>query len=90
MERRRKPILHRPVRRGFSIIELVVVIAIILLLALALFWVASRVRALVVALDPNGGSHVEGRGEPSDKPDDKPTEKPDQQVPSDKKQAPPR
>lgn len=78
-------------RRGLSLIELVVVIAIILLLALGVFWVASKVRALVVALDPDGVKHVEGRTDgPTDKPDDKPPEKPDQQAPGDKKEAPPK
>lgn len=74
-------------RRGLSLIELVVVIAIILLLALGVFWVASKVRALVVALDPDGVKHVEGG---SEKPEDKPPEKPDQQVPGDKKETPPK
>ena len=74
-------------RRGLSLIELVVVIAIILLLALAVLWVASKVRALVVALDPDGAKSVEGR---TDTPNDKPVEKPDQQVPSDKKESPPK
>ena len=74
-------------RRGLSLVELVVVIAIILLLALAVLWVASKVRALVVALDPDGAKAVEGR---TDTPNDNPTEKPDQQVPSDKKESPPK
>lgn len=82
-------------RRGLSLIELVVVIAIILLLGLAVFWVASKVRALVVALAPEGVKANEGR---SDKPDDKPPqkipetppEKPDQQTPGDKKEAAPK
>jgi prepilin-type N-terminal cleavage/methylation domain-containing protein len=82
-------------RHGLSIIELVVVIAIILLLALAVFWAASKVRALVVALDPEAAKRVEGR---SDKPEEKPPEKapeqapekPDQQTPGDKKEAPPK
>jgi prepilin-type N-terminal cleavage/methylation domain-containing protein len=74
-------------RRGLSLIELVVVIAIILLLGLAVFWVASKVRALVVALDPDGAKAVQG---PSEKPAEKPVEKPDQQVPSDKKESPPK
>lgn len=82
-------------RQGLSLIELVVVIAIILLLALAVFWAASKVRALVVALDPQRAKAIEGR---SDKPDDKPPEKapeqtpekPDQQTPGDKKEAPPK
>lgn len=78
-------------RRGLSLIELVVVIAIILLLALGVFWVASKVRALVVALDPDGVKHVEGGSEkPEDKPPEKPPEKPDQQVPGDKKETPPK
>lgn len=71
-----------PGRRGLSLIELVVVIAIVLLLALAVFWVASKVRALVVALDPEGVKRIEGR---SDTP-----EKPDQQAPGDKKETPPK
>jgi prepilin-type N-terminal cleavage/methylation domain-containing protein len=79
--------MSRTSRRGLSIIELVVVIAIILLLALAVFWVASKLRALVVALDPNGVKTVEGR---NDTPNDKPNEKPDQQIPGDKKETPPK
>jgi hypothetical protein len=74
-------------RYVLSIIELVVAIAIILLLALAVFWIGSKVRALVVALDPEAAKRVEGR---SDKPDDKPSEKPDQQTPGDKKESPPK
>lgn len=79
--------MSRTSRRGLSIIELVVVIAIILLLALAVFWVASKVRALVVALDPEGVKRVEGG---DNKPEDKPPEKPDQQAPGDKKETPPK
>lgn len=82
-------------QRGLSIIELVVVIAIILLLALAVFWAASKVRALVVALDPEAAKRVEGRTDkPNDKPPDtapeKAPEKPDQQTPGDKKESPPK
>ncbi|MBY0113095.1 MAG: prepilin-type N-terminal cleavage/methylation domain-containing protein [Phycisphaerales bacterium] len=84
------PHRHFP-RRGLTLIELVVVIAIILLLALAVFWVASKVRALVVALDPEGVRRIEGRGEkPPDKPDDKPSDKHDQPTPGDKKETPPK
>lgn len=74
-------------RRGLSLIELVVVIAIILLLGLAVIWVASKVRALVVALDPGGVKAAEGR---SDKPSEKPSDKPDQTTPGDKKETPPK
>lgn len=67
--------------RGLTLIELVVVIAIILLLALSVFWLAAKVRSLVVALDPEGVKRVEGRN-------DKPNEKPDEKAPNDTKQSP--
>jgi prepilin-type N-terminal cleavage/methylation domain-containing protein len=70
-------------RRGLTLIELVVVIAIVLLLALSLFWIGSKVRALVVALDPAGVKAREGAG-------DKLAEKPDTKAPGDKKESPPK
>lgn len=74
-------------RRGLSLLELVVVIAIILLLAISVFWIGSKVRSLVVALEPDGVKRVEGG---SEKPDDKPPAEPDQQVPGEKKETPPK